>query len=426
MLAAGLAAPWGREAALTAAAAGAVQEQPAVGAALGAGAAVAFGRGSRSARSARSSRSGSPGNPGSPGSPGSLADLAGAANPAKPAGSVSPVGLAGRVLLGAGVGLATRAFWPVASKEPAAVAPHREWTGLDPAPDGTGLGIVVNPGAGSSRSGGDDPAKLLGEALPGARIVVPDDPSDLPAELHRLARSGARALGVAGGDGSINTAAAVALEHGLPLAVVPAGTLNHLARDLGVETLDDAVAAVRAGTAIEVDVARIAGRPFLNTASFGSYTEIVDAREQLQAQVGKWPAMAVAVARVLRHGSPCRVVVDGEPHHLWAVFIGNCTYQPAGMAPTWRDRLDDGRLDVRVVDAGHPFSRTRLVAAALTGRLHRSPVLRSWSATSLRVRSLDGPMRLARDGETFDGGVEFGVVKSGERLAIYAPRPAEP
>jgi undecaprenyl-diphosphatase len=96
------------------------------------------------------------------------------------------------------------------------------------------------------------------------------------------------------------------------------------------------------------------------------------------------------------------------------------------MAPTWRDRLDDGRLDVRVADAGHPFSRTRLVAAAVTGRLHRSPVLRTWSATTLRVRSLDGPLRLARDGETFDGDVEFEVTKSAERLAIYAPRPAEP
>ena len=67
-----------------------------------------------------------------------------------------------------------------------------------------------------------------------------------------------------------------------------------------------------------------------------------------------------------------------------------------------------------------------LAVGFVTGRLHRSPLLRSWSATSLRVRSNDGPVRLARDGETFDGDVEFDVVKSGERLAIYAPRPAEP
>jgi undecaprenyl-diphosphatase len=380
-LAAGLAAPWGREAALAAAAAGSAQEQPAAGVVLGVGAALSLAR--------------------------------------RP-------GAAGRALLGVGLGLATRAMWPVASKEPAAVAPHREWAGLDPAPDGRGLGVVVNPGAGSSRNSGDDPAKVLAEELPGAEVVVLDDPADLPDELHRLARGGARALGVAGGDGSINTAAAVALHHGLPLAVVPAGTLNHLARDLGVETVDDAVAAVRAGTAIEVDVARIAGRPFLNTASFGSYTEIVDAREQLEAQVGKWPAMAVAVARVLRHGTPCRVVIDGDHQDLWAVFIGNCRYLPAGMAPTWRERLDDGRLDVRVAAAGHPFSRARLVAAAVTGRLHRSPLLRTWTATNLRVRSLDGPMRLARDGETFDGDVEFDITKSGERLAIYTPRPADP
>ena len=379
-LSAALAAPLGREAALAAATAGAAQEQPAVGAGLGIAAAAAIAR--------QPSRS-------------------------------------GRAAAGAAIGIATRAVWAVASKEPAAVAPHRVWTGLDPAPDGTGLGIVVNPGAGTGTSA-EDPAEVLRTELPGAEVVVLDDPSQLGDELERLARSGVRALGVAGGDGSINSAAAVALDHRLPLAVVPAGTLNHLARDLGVETVDDTIEAIRKGNAIEVDVARIDGRPFLNTASFGSYTEIVDAREQLQDRLGKWPAVAVAVARVLRHGTSAEVSIDGERQELWAVFIGNCRYEPAGMAPTWRSRLDDGQLDVRVADAAHPFSRTRLVLAAATGRLHRSPVFRTWVTTNIHVKSLDGPLRLAHDGETFDGPSAFDITKTGERLAIYAPRPAEP
>lgn len=384
-LSAVVAAPLGREAALAAAAAGAAQEQPAVGAAAGL--------------------------------------VTAAAIVGRPA---SGRWRAARVVAGVGVGVATRWVWPVASKEPAEVAPHRTWTGLDAAPDGAGIALVVNVGAGPDRGGSGSPADQLRAGLPGADVVVLEDPARLPDELERVAGSGVRALGIAGGDGSINTAAGVALQHHLPLVVVPAGTLNHLARDLGVETIDDAVEAVRAGTAVEIDVARIAGRPFLNTASLGSYVEIVDAREALEGRIGKWPALAVAVARVLRHGRPVEIEIDGERNRLWTAFIGNCRYLPPGMAPTWRDRLDDGQLDVRVADASRPFSRTRLVVAAVTGRMHRSPVFRTWCTTDMTIRGLDGPLRLARDGETFDGTDRVDINKNGDRLVVYAPRPADP
>ncbi|HLM64333.1 MAG TPA: diacylglycerol kinase family protein [Acidimicrobiales bacterium] len=393
-LSAGAASPLGREAAAVAAAVGAAQEKPLVGATLGTGAAALVVHCWRSAghRSLR-----------------------------YPIGRRDACLVAARVAAGAAIGVGTRFVWSVAPKEPAAVAPHRTWRGLDPAPDGAGIGIVVNPGAGSGRAGTLDPAAELASGLPRAEIVVPDDPSEIPDQLRKLAASGVRALGIAGGDGSINTAAGIAIENHLPLVVVPAGTLNHLARDLGVETVDDAVDAVRAGHAIEIDVARIAGRPFLNTASFGSYVDIVDAREDLERQIGKWPALLVALVRVLRHGTPVDVVVDREPHRLWIVFVGNCRYEPDGMAPTWRERLDDGQLDVRVADAAAPLARLRLVAAVLTGRISRSPVFRTWCTTNMHVESTDGPLRLARDGETFDGPGAFDIGKNGDRLAVYTP-----
>jgi diacylglycerol kinase family enzyme len=189
-----------------------------------------------------------------------------------------------------------------------------------------------------------------------------------------------------------------------------------------VETVEDAVEAVRDGTAAEIDVGWIAGRPFLNTASFGGYVELVDAREELESRIGKWSALAVALARVLRYGTPVEVALDGVPRRLWIVFVGNCRYLPEGMAPTWREQLDDGRLDVRVVDASQPFSRTRLVLAALTGTLRRSRVFETWQTTTLHVRSADGPLRLARDGETFDGDDEFEITKDGSRLVVFTPR----
>jgi undecaprenyl-diphosphatase len=383
------AAPFGVIAAATAAVAGAAQEHAVVGAGVGVCALAAAGWRRRSGRWR----------------------------------GRSPAGVAARVGVGGAIGVATRFVWPVAPKEPAAVAPQRTWVDVDPGRDGAGVSIVVNPGAGSGALGPDvPPTSELQSALPAAEVVELEPGADLAEALERVATNGCRAIGVAGGDGSINTAAGVALHHRLPLVVVPAGTLNHLARDLGVESVADAVAAVRDGHAVEIDVARIAGRPFLNTASFGSYAELVDAREALEGRIGKWPALAVAIVRVLRRGEPVEVDLDGRRRRLWIAFVGNCRYLPEGMAPTWRERLDDGRLDVRVVDAGHSFSRTRLALAAATGTLRRSRVFETWVTDELPVRSANGALRLARDGETFDGADAFAVAKTGERLAVFTPR----
>jgi undecaprenyl-diphosphatase len=278
--------------------------------------------------------------------------------------------------------------------------------------------VVVNNAAGSalSRSVTDD----LREALPDIEILEfdPEDGSDLEDALESVEGD---VLGISGGDGSINSAAQVALERDKPLLVVPGGTLNHLARDLGLEDVETSIEALKAGDALAMDVSTIDGRVFLNTASFGAYTELVDAREKLEDRIGKWPAMAFALFRVLRHSEPAEVEIDDEPRKIWMIFIGNCRYHPSGFAPTWRERLDDGKLDIRIVNASAPLARTRLIASVLTGRLGRSRIYEQRLAERLKVRSLQGPLRLARDGETFDGPEEFIVEKASEPLTVFAP-----
>lgn len=300
-------------------------------------------------------------------------------------------------------------------RRPAAVRERHE-VHLEPNPTGEGVAVVVNRNAGSAQAVED----AIREHLPAATVLLEDDPAALPARLEAAAdRPGLRALGVAGGDGTISAAAAVAAHAGLPLLAIPAGTLNHLAQDLGLQSPEDAVAAVADGAAIEVDLGRIGGRVFVNTASLGSYTELVDAREALEDQIGKWPAVVVAGWRVLRHGTPIEVELDGTTRRLWMAFIGNCRYEPDGFAPSHRPRLDDGLLDIRWIDADQPFCRIRLVAGLLLGRLGRSPVYHEHTATSLTIRSAEGPMRLACDGETFDGDAEVIVEKTGERVVLY-------
>ncbi|MEY2476850.1 MAG: hypothetical protein QOG87_2165 [Actinomycetota bacterium] len=317
--------------------------------------------------------------------------------------------------LGVGTAAVTTRVWPIAPSAAAEVRRTRTMGGADPSPTGKGLTVVVNRTAGSALS--RDPVATLQAGLPDARIVEVDDGDDLVAALEDAA--GGRAVGIAGGDGSVNAAAEVAQAAGKPLLVVPAGTLNHLARDLGLSSADDAVEAVRSGSAAGVDLATIDGRPFLNTASFGSYADLVDARERLQGVIGKWPAVVVALVRVLRRARPCEVEIDGKAMRVWMIFFGNCRYHPSGFAPSWRERLDDGRIDVRIVEGDAPWARVRLVFAVLTGRLGRCRVYSQRLAREVRVRSPHGPLRMARDGETFDGSDEFVVAKDGRTLPVY-------
>jgi undecaprenyl-diphosphatase len=332
---------------------------------------------------------------------------------------MTAVGLA----LGVAAAGATTRWWPVAPKVPAVV--RRAWSPLDLAAvvEGRGVAIVVNPSSGPALA--SDPADELRRLLPEATVLELGPELDLDDALRR-AVAACDVLGVAGGDGTVNAAAGAAVEAGLPLLVVPAGTLNHFARDLGVTGPGDAVDALAAGRAVGVDVGLIAGQPFLNTASFGSYSELVDARERLEGMIGKWPALLVALVTVLRRTVPCEIDLDSRRRRVWLVFIGNCAYQPTGFAPSWRERLDDGLFDVRLVDADEPWARVRLLVSLAVGRLDSSRVYEAFTADRLHVRSHLGPMRLARDGETFDGPAAFTITKHPARLAVFAPRPGLP
>ena len=328
--------------------------------------------------------------------------------------------------VGAAAALASTRAWPV----PPALGPtapkvmlreHAECTA-----DGDGLTIVINADSGPSNA--EPPTEALRSALPNADVVEVEVErgDEIRKALDAALSDGALAVGVSGGDGTINTAAQVALDAGKPLVVVPGGTFNHLTQAVGIDSVEDAVEAVKSGEAVGIDVATVGGRAFLNTASFGSYVELVDAREQLEERIGKWPALVVALIRVLRHSEPIDVEIDGEPKRVWMAFIGNCSYHPSGFAPTWRERLDDGLLDFRYVTGDQPYARTRLILAVLTGRLGRSKVYRQARVERFRLRSLHGPLRMARDGETFEAAEEVVVEKLDKRLTVYAPHAKNP
>jgi diacylglycerol kinase family enzyme/membrane-associated phospholipid phosphatase len=317
---------------------------------------------------------------------------------------------------GAAVALGGRHWWPVRPTAPARVRTARRVPAL---PGGEGLVVAVNP-----RSGPEDydPATQVRRLLPRAEVREQTEGTTITGLLEEAVRSGrARALGVAGGDGSVAAAAAVVVASDLPLAVLPAGTLNHFARDVGVRTLEAAAEAVVRGEAVEVDVAQVNGTPFLNTASIGSYPEVVRRRDALAGRLGRWTAMAVAAAQTLRRGTPVSLLLDGQPVSVWVLFVGNGRYTPRGPAPAWRPRLDDGLLDVQYLRADVPLSRTRAVLGALLGVGSHVAGHAETQVRRVRVVSRSGPQAVAYDGETAEPATVFEFSKAGT-LTVYCCR----
>ena len=327
-----------------------------------------------------------------------------------------PSDVAAGFAIGTCAGMLTVRWWPLRRSEPAAAArPRRE---APAAPAGDGVVLVMNCAAGTTS---DDLAAFLQEELPQAQVVTAAEGDELP-DLLAEAAGGARILGIAGGDGSVQLAAALAADKGLPLLVVPAGTFNHFATDLGVRSAQDAVDALRAGDSVLVDMAKAGQRTFLNTASTGVYVDLVRAREELEERLGKWPAVLVALVRVLRSSRPQDLVVDGRRRRVWLLFAGNCCYEPAGAAPSYRPDLSDGKLDIRMVDGSQPLARARLIAAVAMGTLARSRVYRTWTAPVLTVRTQDGsPVQLSADGEVLTEGSAVTLRKRRDPLLVYRP-----
>lgn len=285
-------------------------------------------------------------------------------------------------------------------------------------PDGTGVVLVANTNAGDRL--GVEPALRLRTELPGIEIIEAADGEDL-RHLLRRAASRARVLGIVGGDGSVGAAADAARRADLPLLIAAAGTLNHLARDLGIEEVEATIRAVRQGHGVRMDLGEIDGRAFVNAASVGLYPHLVASRERLEQRLGKWPAALLGLLDILLRQRSVPLEIDGRRRQVWLLFFGNGRYRRGGLAPTRRACLDDGALDVRLVHAELPWARTRLVASVLTGRLGRCRSYEAWSAPEVHVRSPGGPVTLARDGEVWQGPDEFRVVNHPGALTVLRP-----
>ena len=251
--------------------------------------------------------------------------------------------------------------------------------------------------------------------------------------LHRAARVALdRAPDVVvagGGDGTLSAVADIVAGSGVPLGVLPLGTLNHFAKDAGIPLdLATAVETVCIGDVIAVDVGRVNGRVFLNNSSLGLYPEAVRTRDALRERLrhGRWPASLWAAVRVLRRYPffDVRIRTERELLHRRTplVFIGNNRYALEGPRIGKRDRLDAGYLTVHIIDRTDRFGLLVLAMQALLGRLRHAPNFETLRATRVELDTRRKRATVATDGEIERLAMPLWFESDPRALSLVAPR----
>ncbi len=221
------------------------------------------------------------------------------------------------------------------------------------------IAVVLNAasGQGAALKAAERLKEIFAEAGREAGITLATGGSEINAAMRRAVEAGCDTLVAGGGDGTINCAASAVVGREIPLGVLPLGTLNHFAKDLGIPLdLEEATKVVLKGAVCKVDVGEVNGQIFLNNSSLGLYPAIVRLREKYRATFrAKWIAALWAGLTVLRR-SPfmgVRIVAEGEAiiRRTPLVLVGNNEYKMAGIHAASRESLARGTLAVYVLNA---------------------------------------------------------------------------
>lgn len=296
--------------------------------------------------------------------------------------------------------------------------------------------IIVNASAGAGRA--KEGLDTLEDIFRGVGLEVRMVPFKSGDDLKSMAADAAAtrppAVVAAGGDGTINAVASAIVGTGIPLGVLPLGTLNHFAKDLGIPLdVTEAARIIAGGHVTEVDVGSVNGHIFLNNSSLGLYPSIVRNRESQQRRLGrgKWPALLWATWTVLRRRPFLNVALclDDVKRQCRTsfVFIGNNEYTMEGFNIGARERVDQGCLSVYMSQRRSRHRLLMLAIRALFGRLYQTRDFEAITAQSLTVESRHRRLHVATDGEVnlLDTPLEYGIRARALRVLVPAPAASE-
>jgi diacylglycerol kinase family enzyme len=256
--------------------------------------------------------------------------------------------------------------------------------------------LIMNPRSGGgkvTRFGLKDKAEALGATV---ALLEGPGPVDVAALARTAVADGADLLGVAGGDGTQALVAAVAAEHDVPLLVISAGTRNHFALDLGLDREDPSrcLEALRDGVELHIDLGFIAGRPFVNNASFGAYAAVVQSPayrdDKTRTTLDQLPGLLAGQRGPRLMAKAENVTVQGPQ----AVLVSNNPYGMGDIAGLGRRaRLDRGTLGMFAVTVNSAAQ----AAGLLRGRNSRG--LTSLAAPEVVIDADTAQIPVGVDGE---------------------------
>jgi diacylglycerol kinase family enzyme len=272
------------------------------------------------------------------------------------------------------------------------------------------LPVIVNRSGGTARRAGDALAARIEAAFSAAGQAIALELVDggEVSEAIRRHRAAPRVV-VGGGDGTIATGAQLLAERGGELAILPLGTRNHFARQLGVPLeLEAAAVLAMSGRAERVDLAEAGNRVFINNASAGAYVDLVQEREATRLPGVLALGYGAVLALMRLRSRRFTLAIDGERQTIATplLLFGNNRYEVREGNPIERTSLTDGFLSCYAVA---PLSRTALIAAALRilvgkPRMHSDFVLD----------------RMAREA-IIEGSGELAITLDGERCHLPLP-----
>ncbi len=234
---------------------------------------------------------------------------------------------------------------------------------------------------------------------------------------RRLRKAASRALGEArrgdidaviagGGDGSIRAVASVLAGTRVPLGIIPLGTFNHFAKDLGLPLdLEGAAETIGGGQTRMVDLGEVNGEIFINNSSIGIYPYLIIERDRRRARDGltKWMAMVPAFLQMLRHFPRRRLRISAQgfarPYRTPCLFVGNNEYGMELFTFGRRHRLDAGRLWFYVVKPRTPLAFFWMVWRMSFGRINEARDLDRFDLAEAEISARAIQLSVALDGE---------------------------
>ena len=234
-------------------------------------------------------------------------------------------------------------------------------------------------------------------------------------------------LVVAAGDGTVRAAAERLMESETALAILPAGTFNLLARDLGVpHEIDAAIEALPASTRERIDAARVNGELFLSACAFGLGAEACELREQVRAaDLTEWPETVFDAARRFVGARPIAMRIDNGRRrftcHSHAVFVANGAFRRSGLQLMRRESLASGHLALYAQPEPNRWQALRTLIHSRFGGFREHEVVDE-ALTTLTIETRPTTVLATIDGELEElhSPLVFGVARG----ALTVLRPA--